>query len=58
MPLSNKWQFSSVPFHSDTYQLSENWLANFCQANDVNDKCHSFLVSKMAQPQLVHDTHV
>lgn len=49
VPLNNKWQFSSVPFHSDTYQLSEDWSALFCQTNDVNDKCHSFLVSKVAQ---------
>lgn len=55
MPLNNSWQFSSVPFHSDTYQPSETWIVIFCQTNDINDKCQYSLISKVAQPQMVHD---
>lgn len=44
VPLNNKWQFSSVPFPTDIPTI-------FCQAKDVNDRCHSSLVSKVAQPQ-------
>lgn len=46
VPLNNKWQFNSIHFHSSRYQLRENRIAVFCQANNVNDKCHS---SKVAQ---------
>lgn len=54
MPLNSKWELNSVFFHSSRCQLWENRIVVFYQANNVNDKCHSSLVSKVEQ----HTWHI